>query len=58
MGQLNWLASISHPEISLDVCQASALITSATVADIVDINKVYSGGSQPGHQVHATRSKI
>ena len=40
VGQLNWLAGISHPEISFDVCQASAKIKSATVADIVDINKV------------------
>ena len=40
MGQLNWLAGISRPEISFQICKISARIKSATIADIKAINKV------------------
>ena len=40
IGQLNWLAGISRPDISFDVCQASTRIEDATVADVIVVNKI------------------
>ena len=40
IGQLNWLATVSHPEISFDVCQASSRVRDASVSDIIELNKV------------------
>ena len=40
LGQLNWLAGISRPEISFYVCEISTRVKSSTVADIIAINKV------------------
>ena len=40
IGQLNWLATVSHPEISSDVCQASSRVRDAAVSDIIEVNKV------------------
>ena len=39
IGQLNWVAGISHPEISFDVCVASTKVKSATKNDLITINK-------------------
>ena len=40
VGQSNWLAGISRPDISFDVCQASTRIKDATVADVLVVNKI------------------
>ena len=40
VGQLNWLSTVSCPELSFQVCQTSSKIKHATVADITSINKV------------------
>ena len=40
IAQLNWLATVSHPEISFEVCQASSRVRDATVSDIIELNKV------------------
>ena len=40
VGQLNWLANITRPEISYDVSRISSNIKSATIADIKSTNKV------------------
>ena len=40
IGQLNWLANISHPEIDFEVCQASTRIKSPIIVDIINLNKV------------------
>ena len=39
IGQLNWLSGITRPEISFCVSEVSSRITSATVSDILTINK-------------------
>ena len=39
-GQLNWLATISHPELIFEVCNASSKTKDATVVDTISINKV------------------
>ena len=40
IGQLNWLACMSRPDISFDVSVISYNITSATVNDIIHANKI------------------
>ena len=40
IGQLNWLAGISRPDLSFDVCQLSTQVTQATIRDLVQANKV------------------
>ena len=40
LGQLNWLAGISRPEISFDICEASTKVKNATVSDLLGINKL------------------
>ena len=39
IGQLNLVTGISRPEISFDVCLASTKVKSATVSDMIAINK-------------------
>ena len=40
LGKLNWLAGMTRPEISFEVCQISTRVNNATVADILSVNKV------------------
>ena len=40
IGQLNWLACITRPDIAFDVSAASSNVRKATVADIININKI------------------
>ena len=40
IGQLNWIAGVSRPEISFHVSVASLKIKTATVADLISIHKV------------------
>ena len=40
IGQLNWLANVSRPEISFEVCYLSGIMKNATVADLIAANKV------------------
>ena len=39
VGQLNWLASQSRPDLSFDVCQLSTKLNQATVHDVIFANK-------------------
>ena len=39
IGQLNWVAGTSRPDISFAVCEASTKVNNATVADLLRINK-------------------
>ena len=39
LGQLNWLSCITRPEISFIVSEISSRISSATVSDILSVNK-------------------
>ena len=39
-GQLNWLAAITRPDISYDVCKASTKVKDATIADVLSVNKI------------------
>ena len=40
VGQLNWLSSMSRPDLAFHACQMSTIINSATERDIVKLNKV------------------
>ena len=40
LGQFNWVAGISRPDISFSVCEASTKFKQATVADVLYANKI------------------
>ena len=40
IGRLNWVASLSRPDIPYDVCELSTSLKHATVKNILDANKV------------------
>ena len=40
LGQLNWLANVSRPEISFDVCFLSSNQKGGTVSDLQSVNKI------------------
>ena len=40
IGQLNWLACISKPEISFEVSYLSSRVTEATIEDVIKANKI------------------
>ena len=51
VGQLNWLAGISRPDLSFDVCQLSTRISQATIRDLIDANKVIRRAKQDQYYV-------
>ena len=40
LGKLNWLAGMTRPEISFYTCELSTHINTATISDLITINKV------------------
>ena len=40
IGQLNWAAGISRPDISFAVCQLSTRVNGAVVSDLIEVNKL------------------
>ena len=42
LGQLNWLANVSRPEISFDVCFLSSKQKESTLVDLQAVNKIIS----------------
>ena len=40
IGQLNWLAGISMPDISFEICNVASKVKEATIHDVIQINKV------------------
>ena len=40
IGQLNWLAGMSRPEISFEICNVASKVKEATIRDAIQINKV------------------
>jgi len=55
LGQLNWLAGISRPEISFYTCAISTKITDATIADIKAANKVVKFCQSNESSIHFPR---
>ena len=51
VGQLNWIATQTRPDIAFDVCDHSSKFKNATVADICSLNKVVS-------RLHSTSLKL
>ena len=46
IGQLNWIATHSKPDISFDVCEISTRIKRATIENLLRLNKVVEGVTQ------------
>ena len=46
LGKLNWLAGISHPSLSFDLCCLAIRAYSATVADALALSKVVQAAQQ------------
>ena len=40
VGQLNWMAGISRPDVSFYICEASTKLNNSTISDAVKINKI------------------
>ena len=40
VGQLNWLATHTHPDIAYDTCELSVCFNKATVGDLLRLNKL------------------
>ena len=40
IGQLNWVTNMTRPEFCFEVCYASTIVNSATISDIIKLNKV------------------
>ena len=40
IGQLNWVTNMTRPEFCFEVCYASTVVNSATISDIIKLNKV------------------
>ena len=55
IGQLNWLATVSQPQISFEICQASSRVKTSTIADMITINKVISKVQQQHSYLHFSK---
>ena len=42
VGQLNWIATSTRPDIAFDICELSVSFSRATVSDLLRLNKVVS----------------
>ena len=42
LGQLNWIGTLTRPDILFDVCDLSSSVKSATINDLLRLNKVVS----------------
>ena len=52
IGQLNWLAGITCPDISYDVCEASMKVKDATIADVLSVNKIVKKVKNELSEIH------
>ena len=51
IGQLNWVTNMTRPEFSFETCYARTTVNSATVSDVIKLNKVL-------RQIKSTESHI
>ena len=40
LGQLNWITSMTRPEIAYDVCEIATIQSKALVSDLLKANKI------------------
>ena len=52
IGQLNWLAGITRPDISYDVCEASMKVKEAIIADMLSVNKIVKKVKNELSEIH------
>ena len=55
VGQLNWVATQTRPDIAFDVCELSSIQKNATVADLCRLNKVVTFLKNNRLQLHFPR---
>ena len=51
VGQLNWVAGMSRPDISFSVCEASTKFKQATIADVIYVNKIIRNLKNSNHVI-------
>ena len=47
VGQLNWIATQTRPDIAFDVCELCISYTQATVGDLLRLNKIVRRTEEP-----------
>ena len=57
IGQLNWLASHTRPDISYDTCELSVSFNNATVENLLRLNKLVNRVTKDGLRLHFPRLK-
>ena len=57
VGQLNWLAAHTRPEISYDTCELSVSFSKARVENLLRLNKLVDRVTKDGMRLHFPRLK-